>query len=270
MPEPMAKFYFLQILYGIQYLHGKSIVYRDLKPENILIDADGNCKIVDFGLSKRIDPRAKTFSYCGSAEYMAPEMILRSGHSFAIDYYSLGALLYELVTGLPPYYTKNHDELQESIICKQISFPPHVPLSSEIKDLLERLLKKEEKYRLGSYVGIKEILFHPWVGKVNAPAVLAKQLPPPHAPKLEDYNFDTSELGDDEQEFTALVHEDINREAKKQTYYQEFYKSTLLTNYSNPILNALFKSVSAQNREDTQPSKDLSPKKEQKESNSKW
>jgi ABC-type uncharacterized transport system permease subunit len=94
----MAKFYFLQILYGIEYLHSKSIIYRDLKPENILIDADGNCKIVDFGLSKKIDRKSKTFSYCGSAEYMAPEMILRTGHSFGIDYYSLGALLYELVT----------------------------------------------------------------------------------------------------------------------------------------------------------------------------
>lgn len=122
----MAKFYFLQILYGIEYLHSKSIIYRDLKPENILIDADGNCKIVDFGLSKKIDSRSKTFSYCGSAEYMAPEMILRTGHSFGIDYYSLGALLYELVTGLPPYYTKNHDELQESIICKEITFPQHI------------------------------------------------------------------------------------------------------------------------------------------------
>jgi serum/glucocorticoid-regulated kinase 2 len=72
MSEEMAKFYFLQILYGIQYLHSKSIIYRDLKPENILIDSDGNCKIVDFGLSKKIDSRNKTFSYCGSAEYMAP------------------------------------------------------------------------------------------------------------------------------------------------------------------------------------------------------
>lgn len=90
----MARFYFLQILYGIEYLHSKSVIYRDLKPENILLDHDVNCKIVDFGLSKKIDSRTKTFSYCGSAEYMAPEMILRTGHSFGIDYYSLGALLY--------------------------------------------------------------------------------------------------------------------------------------------------------------------------------
>lgn len=88
-----------------------------MKPENILIDCEGYLKIVDFGLSKKvISCRQKTFSYCGSAEYMAPEMILRSGHNSAIDYYSLGALLFELVTGLPPFYSKNQQELQQSIV----------------------------------------------------------------------------------------------------------------------------------------------------------
>lgn len=136
MSEATARFYFLQVLHGIQYLHARSILYRDLKPENILVDADGNCKIADFGLSKEMTSRGKTYSYCGSAEYMAPEMVLRSGHSFAIDYYSLGALLYELVTGLPPYYTKDHEQLQEAIVCKEVTFPPHIELSAEIKDLL--------------------------------------------------------------------------------------------------------------------------------------
>ena len=112
MKEESARFYFLQILYGIQYLHGKSIIYRDLKPENILIDSCGNTKIVDFGLTKQLRTKQKTYSYCGSAEYMAPQMILRSGHSFAVDYYSLGALLYELVTGLPPYYSRDRALLE--------------------------------------------------------------------------------------------------------------------------------------------------------------
>lgn len=72
MSEATARFYFLQILYGMEYLHSRSILYRDLKPENILVDAEGNCRIVDFGLSKQMDSRGKTYSYCGSAEYMAP------------------------------------------------------------------------------------------------------------------------------------------------------------------------------------------------------
>ena len=97
---------------GIKHIHEKNIIYRDLKPENILIDRHGNLKIVDFGLSKKVlSNRNKTYSYCGSAEYMAPEMILRIGHNASIDYYSLGALLYELVTGLPPFYSKNQIEL---------------------------------------------------------------------------------------------------------------------------------------------------------------
>jgi serum/glucocorticoid-regulated kinase 2 len=195
----------------MEYLHSRSILYRDLKPENILVDADGNCRIVDFGLAKQMESRDKTYSYCGSAEYMAPEMVLRTGHSFSIDYYSLGALLYELVTGLPPYYTKDHQQLQEAIICKEITFPPHIELSPEIKDLLQRLLKKDEKYRLGSYIGIKEILFHPWVGKVSSSAIVGKEVKAPFVPNLLEYNFDTTELGDDEEEFTALVHEDICR-----------------------------------------------------------
>ena len=112
MSEENSRFFFIQILLGIEYLHKNSIVYRDLKPENILIDWEGNSKIVDFRLSKALAPgKERTFSYCGSAEYMAPEMVLRCGHSYSIDYYSLGALLYELVVGLPPFYSKDPGEL---------------------------------------------------------------------------------------------------------------------------------------------------------------
>lgn len=246
MSETMAKFYFLQILYGMQYLHSKSIIYRDLKPENILIDADGNCKIVDFGLSKRMDSRTKTYSYCGSAEYMAPEMILRTGHSFGVDYYSLGAFLYELVTGLPPFYTKNHEQLQESIICQELFFPPHIELSNDIKDLLEKLLKKEEKYRLGSYIGVKEILFHPWMGKVNASEILGKNCKSPWVPNLREYNFDSTELGDDEEEFTALVRVDCSG---KNCIHQEYISSKARSHELDQYLSEIMVKVDQEQKE---------------------
>lgn len=90
------------------YLHQQNIIYRDLKPENLLINYDGHVKIADFGLSKaNMNEREVTYSFCGSTEYMPPEMILREGHSFGVDFYTLGALLYELVTGLPPFYSRN-------------------------------------------------------------------------------------------------------------------------------------------------------------------
>lgn len=86
---------------------------------------------------------------------MAPEMVLRAGHSYSIDYYSLGALLYELVTGLPPFYSKDSRELEESIITEDLAFPSHIPLSMEIKDFLCKLLQKDSRFRLGSLAGVR-------------------------------------------------------------------------------------------------------------------
>ena len=101
--EPMAKFYFAEIVLALEYLHQRDIVYRDIKPENILIDIDGHVKIADFGLAKVIPKREKSYSFCGSPEYMSPEMLRGKGHDRQIDYYCLGILLYEIITGMPPH-----------------------------------------------------------------------------------------------------------------------------------------------------------------------
>lgn len=108
MSEKDARFYFLEILHAFEHLHQHGILYRDLKPENVLIDVEGHVKLADFGLSRQnIDNQTLAYSYCGSAEYMAPEMIMRTGHSFAFDFYTLGALLYETVVGIPPFYSQD-------------------------------------------------------------------------------------------------------------------------------------------------------------------
>lgn len=125
------------------YLHSLSVVYRDIKPENILIDIDGHIRIADFGLSKpNMTEDDYAYSFCGSPEYMAPEMLLKVGHNVQVDHYCLGALLYELVTGLPPYYSRDTDEIYESILNEELTFPEKLNLSVEIKDLLSGLLCK--------------------------------------------------------------------------------------------------------------------------------
>ena len=110
MSEEHAKYYFMEICLGIESLHNNNVIYRDIKPENILLDNDGHVKIADFGLSKpNMEYNDMAYSFCGSPEYMPPEMLLKVGHSYPIDYYCLGALLYEVVTGLPPFYAKSSE-----------------------------------------------------------------------------------------------------------------------------------------------------------------
>ncbi len=111
LPEEMAKFYFAEILLGLEYMHNKKIVYRDLKPENVLIDIDGHIKLADFGLSKVLNLNETSNSFCGSPEYMSPEMLMGTGHSFKVDYYSLGAILFEMLTGLPPHYSTDRNAM---------------------------------------------------------------------------------------------------------------------------------------------------------------
>ena len=132
-------------------------MYRDLKPENILIDLDGHVRITDFGLSKdNFKKRDRAQSFCGSPEYMSPDMLSKEYHTRMVDYYSLGALLFELLTGLPPFYSHNRDEMYHNIVNKELTiFPPQ--LSKEAVQLMKGLLNKSPEHRLGFHKGIEEI-----------------------------------------------------------------------------------------------------------------
>ena len=150
-------------------------MHRDMKLENIMIDQNGYIKLIDFGLAKLIGHEAMTL--CGTAEYMAPEMVREVGHEYAVDWWAAGILLYEMVIGVTPFFNKNRYSLFENIKNKKPRFPDRskysIEYSDELVDLLEKLLEKDPKKRLGTSGDAQEILQHPWFKGVDHKKMLA-------------------------------------------------------------------------------------------------
>lgn len=123
MREENARFYIVEALLALRYIHERSIVFRDIKPENILLDQQGHLRLVDFGLAKKINHRS--YSFCGSLDYMAPEIIRDEGHSFEADYYAIGNLLFEILVGSPPFYHPKFsaEETKFHILNTEVRFP---------------------------------------------------------------------------------------------------------------------------------------------------
>jgi len=179
-----CRFYACEICLGIDYLHSLNIIYRDLKPENLLLDAQGHCKITDFGLSKEgIDDNISAKTVCGTPEYLAPEILRKAGHGKAVDWYSFGALVYEMLTGLPPFYTRDRDKLFERIKRGELTYPSYI--SPEAKSLLQALIYKDPDRRLGGGPeGGGEVKKHAFFAGVNWEDVYEKKTDPPFQPQL--------------------------------------------------------------------------------------
>ena len=123
--ESRAKFYAAELVLALQHLHRSDVIYRDLKPENVLLDSNGHMALTDFGLCKEQtnpDERAETF--CGTAEYLAPEVLKGEGYGKAVDWWSLGILLYEMISGLPPFFSENVQLMYRKILYSELTFPP--------------------------------------------------------------------------------------------------------------------------------------------------
>jgi len=147
--ENRARFYASEIVLALEYLHGKSIIYRDLKPENCLLDEKGHVKLTDFGLSKtNIKGNQTTHSFCGTPEYLAPEILRRNGHGKPADWWSLGALLFEMLMGMPPFYSRDRDRLFEKILHSELRFPNY--FSKKSQNILMALMERNPSKRLGS------------------------------------------------------------------------------------------------------------------------
>ncbi|XP_035237908.1 protein kinase C delta type-like isoform X3 [Anguilla anguilla] len=201
-----ATFYSAEIVCGLQFLHSKGIIYRDLKLDNVMLDRDGHIKIADFGMCKENvfgDNRATTF--CGTPDYIAPEILLGQKYTFSVDWWSFGVLLYEMLIGQSPFHGDDEDELFESIRMDT----PHYPrwITKESKDLLEKLFERDSTRRLGV---IGNIRTHSFFKTINWVALERKEVDPPFKPKVKAANdcsnFDREFLS----EKPRLSHSDKN------------------------------------------------------------
>mmetsp|Transcript_146114 Transcript_146114/g.207076 ORF Transcript_146114/g.207076 Transcript_146114/m.207076 type:complete len:330 (-) Transcript_146114:107-1096(-) len=182
--EGRTRFYISEILLALEYLHSLNIIFRDLKPENVLLDAEGHAKLTDFGLSKEgITDNFSARTMCGTPEYLAPELLDKRGHGRAVDWYSLGALAYEMQTGLPPFYTQDRNLLFERIRRANLSYPSYI--SPVAKSLLEGLLTRQPESRLGGgpHDGA-EVRAHGFFASVDWNALYQCQVTPPFKPKV--------------------------------------------------------------------------------------
>ena len=171
-----------------------------MKPENVLINTDGYIKITDFGLSKEnISDNVSARSFCGTPEYLAPEIVESKGHGQAVDWWSLGSILYEMLTGMPAFYNNDREKLFKSIKSGQVKYPKF--LSKEAIDLLQKKKKKDPEKRLGSGPnGLNDIKSHPFFFFFFLDSILSKKIKPPFTPKLKSPT-DTKYI---DQEFTTL------------------------------------------------------------------
>lgn len=166
LTEDVVRFYTAQIAIALQHLHEFGIAYRDLKPENILIGVDGHIKLTDFGLSKILPNYDKTYTICGTVQYLAPEILGEEGYNTAVDWWSLGCIFYEMLVGKFPFRFQKDGKLNSEVYKKPIRYPSYLDIKA--KDLISKLLENDPTKRLGSGEnGWEKVKEHPYFSDVD-------------------------------------------------------------------------------------------------------
>lgn len=194
--ESRAKLYAAEIMLALGHLHTLKLIFRDLKPENILLDENGHIRLTDFGLVKtNMGADDSTSTFCGTPEYIAPEMLQQQPYTKSVDWWSFGILLYEMLTGLPPFYDSNTSKMYRKILSDDLEIPGYI--SEEGADFIRRLLDRDPQTRLGaSERDYEELKEHPFFKEYDWDAILAKRVEPQWKPILHNEtdtsNFDSA------------------------------------------------------------------------------
>ncbi|KAI1824930.1 Pkinase-domain-containing protein [Xylaria intraflava] len=191
-PNPVAKFYAAEVTLALEYLHSRNIIYRDLKPENLLLDRHGHLKITDFGFAKRVPD--KTWTLCGTPDYLAPEVVSNKGYNKSVDWWSLGILIYEMLCGYTPFWDSGSPmKIYENILRGMVRYPAYV--HPDAQDLLERLITPDLTRRLGNlYGGPQDVKNHPWFSEVTWDRLSRKDIDAPYTPPVKAGSGDASQF----------------------------------------------------------------------------
>ena len=184
--EERTKFYAVCIILGLGFLHNQNYIYRDLKLENILLDDTGYPILTDFGLAKFLPGNKMTSSFCGTPAYLAPEIIKESGHNKMADWWSLGILIFEMLTGSTPFHAPDQYQTYTNIVKNEIKFSPDIPISPNAKNFIHSLLEKDPNKRIGVSKDSEELLAHPWFVDIKIQNVLEKKVTAPFIPDLKN------------------------------------------------------------------------------------
>ncbi|XP_058823228.1 protein kinase C-like isoform X3 [Topomyia yanbarensis] len=192
--EPRAAFYAAEVTLALQFLHRNGVIYRDLKLDNILLDAEGHCKLADFGMCKEgITGDNLTSTFCGTPDYIAPEILQELDYGPSVDWWALGVLMYEMMAGAPPFEADNEDDLFEAILRDDVLYP--VWLSREAVSILKGFMTKNAAKRLGCTDGENQIRAHPFFKDMDWEALEQRKVRPPFRPRVRSardaLNFDT-------------------------------------------------------------------------------
>lgn len=183
LTEQSARFYGASVVYAFATLHAKKIAYRDLKPENLVMDKNGYTKLVDFGLAKQLIS-GKTWTLCGTPDYLAPEIILNEGHDLAVDYWALGVLIFEMVVGAPPFYAEEPMDVYEKILGGNPAMPSF--FTRNLSDLIKKLLRQQQGKRLGNTRGgTAAVIKHKWFSSFDWAGLESNDMKAPYKPTIQ-------------------------------------------------------------------------------------